>query len=200
MLSQNIALRRSQCCADFPRVFSQLVLSTSALVAAALTASGPAAAQTAAPSSGQPAATVPAATEPATSPPAANQKHLPQISVSGRRPIKRGNVKNAQPQAAPSAPNTEAGRPVPNPGAAPPNALSGIPATPMHGVASSASRLGLPVIETPASVDIVTAQTIQDQGYRTTADTAQGAVGVLSVEFGRCAGEFFHARFQLRRS
>ena len=190
MFSQNIALRRSQCCAGFPRVLSRLVPSTSALVAVTLIASDPSAAQTAAPSSDQPAATAPAATEPAASSPAANQKHLPQISVSGRRPIKRGNVKNAQPQAAPSAPNTEAGPPVPNPGAASPNALSGIPATPMHGVASSASRLGLPVIETPASVDIVTAQTIQDQGYRTTADTAQGAVGVLSVDSAGAPANF----------
>ncbi len=36
------------------------------------------------------------------------------------------------------------------------------------------------VIETPASVDIVTQQTMQEQGYRTTTETAQGAVGVLS--------------------
>ena len=119
MLFQIIVLRRSLCYAGFPRVFRCLALSTSALAAAALISAEPAAAQTTT-SSGQPAAT-----EPATSPPAANQKHLPQISVSGRRPIKRGNVKNAQPQAAPSAPNTEAGPPVPNPGAAPPNALSG---------------------------------------------------------------------------
>ena len=36
-------------------------------------------------------------------------------------------------------------------------------------------------IETPASVDIVTQQTMQDQGDRTTTDTAAGAVGVLSA-------------------
>ena len=52
--------------------------------------------------------------------------------------------------------------------------------TPLNGVAASATRLGLPVIETPASVDIVTRQTMQEQGYRTTTDTALGAVGVLS--------------------
>ena len=96
---------------------------------------------------------MPAATEPANSPPAVNQKHLPQISVSGRRPIKHGKVKNPEPQAAPSAPNAEAGSPAPNPGAVSPNALGGIPATPLNGVASSASRLGLPVVETPASVE-----------------------------------------------
>ena len=67
---------------------------------------------------------------------------------------------------------------------------SGIPATPLNGVASSASRLNLPVVETPASVDIVTAQTIRDQGYRTTAATAQGAVGVLSVDSAGAPANF----------
>ena len=47
-------------------------------------------------------------------------------------------------------------------------------------VATSASRLGLTVHETPASVDIVDQQKMQEQGYRTTTETAQGAVGVLS--------------------
>jgi iron complex outermembrane receptor protein len=62
--------------------------------------------------------------------------------------------------------------------------------TPLGTVATSASRLGLPVIETPASVDVVTAQTIQDQGYRTTTDTAQGAVGVLSGDAGGAPANF----------
>jgi iron complex outermembrane recepter protein len=72
----------------------------------------------------------------------------------------------------------------------PPNNFAGIPITPLNGVATSASRLGLPVIETPASVDVVTAQTIQDQGYRTTTDTAQGAVGVLSGDAGGAPANF----------
>ena len=50
--------------------------------------------------------------------------------------------------------------------------------------------MGLPVIETPASVDIVTQQTMQDQGYRTTTDTAQGAVGVLSGDAGGAPANF----------
>ena len=179
--------------------FFFFLISTSAIVTVVLAVSRPAGAQTA-PPSGEPTTTQPAATGPAApTQPRANQKKLPQISVSGRRPIKRGKVRNPQPQAAPSAPNTAAGPPAPVPGPVPPNALGGIPATPLNGVAASASRLGLPVIETPASVDIVTAQTIQEQGYRTTADTAQGAVGVLSVELRRCAGEFFDARLQLQR-
>src|SRR5262249_41891796 len=56
------------------------------------------------------------------------------------------------------------------------------PATPLNGnaVAASASRLGLPIREIPASVDVVSQQQIREQGYRTTTETAQGAVGVLS--------------------
>lgn len=56
------------------------------------------------------------------------------------------------------------------------------PQTPLNSnvVATSASRLGLTVHETPASVEVVDQQTMREQGYRTTTDTAQGAVGVLS--------------------
>ena len=108
-----------------------------------------------------------------------DQKTLPPIRVSGNRPKHRGKVRNPYRGAeAPSAPN-----PVPTPlvpgnvAGSNPSALAGIPITPLNAVAQSAGRLGLPVIQTPASVDVVTAQTIQDQGYRTTTDTAQGAVG-----------------------
>jgi len=73
-------------------------------------------------------------------------------------------------------------------GGSPPNtAASGgsVPAstpTPLNGnaVAASATRLGLPIRETPATVEVVDRQTIVEQGYRTTTETAQGAVGVLS--------------------
>ncbi len=47
-------------------------------------------------------------------------------------------------------------------------------------VAASATRLGLTVRETPATVEVVDQQTMREQGYRTTTETAQGAVGVLS--------------------
>jgi iron complex outermembrane receptor protein len=80
----------------------------------------------------------------------------------------------------------------PSPGEGPSasQALAGIPMTPLNGVASSATRLGLPVIETPASVDIVTRQTMQEQGYRTTTDTAQGAVGVLAGDSAGAPANF----------
>jgi iron complex outermembrane recepter protein len=47
-------------------------------------------------------------------------------------------------------------------------------------VAGSASRLGLTVHETPATVEVVNQETMREQGYRTTTETAIGAVGVLS--------------------
>jgi len=160
--------------------FRFFLISTSAVASVVLAAIEPAAAQTAA----QPV-------QPATTQPAANEGNLPPIKVSGHRPIKRGKVKKPQRDAAaPSAPNTEAGPAVPNNAAVSANALAGIPATPLNGVATSASRLGLPVVETPASVDIVTAQTMQDQGYRTTTDTAAGAVGVLSGDAGGAPANF----------
>jgi iron complex outermembrane receptor protein len=113
---------------------------------------------------------------------APNQGNLPLIKVSGKRPTQRGKVKKPRTEAAaPTAPNAEP---------APPNSLAGIPMTPLGTVATSASRLGLPAIETPASVDIVTQQTMQDQGFRTTTDTAQGAVGVLSGDSAGAPANF----------
>jgi iron complex outermembrane receptor protein len=47
-------------------------------------------------------------------------------------------------------------------------------------VVTSASRLGLSVRETPATVEVVDQQAMREQGYRTTTEAAQGAVGVLS--------------------
>jgi hypothetical protein len=88
------------------------------------------------------------------------QSNLPQIQVSGNRPKHPGKVKKPHAGAeAPSAPNPV--RTPPIPGNLVSGPLSGIPITPLNAVARSASRLGLPVIETPASVDVLTAQTIQ---------------------------------------
>ena len=49
-----------------------------------------------------------------------------------------------------------------------------------NAVAESASRLGLTVRETPATVEVIRAETIREQGYRTVSDVAQGAVGVTA--------------------
>ena len=141
-----------------------LLIATSAFMAAVLTGANPAPAQS-------------ASQEDQT---AVDQNHLPQIKVSGKRPTRRGQVKKPKTQtAAAPAPNA-APNTAPGPQQRPP--LAGIPMTPLNAVASSTSRLNLPVLETPASVDVVTQQTMQDQGYRTTTEIAKGAVGVLDLD------------------
>ena len=62
--------------------------------------------------------------------------------------------------------------------------------TPLNDVASSSTRLGLTVGETPASVDVVTKQTIQDQGYRTSGEIGKGAVGVLDLDASGAPANF----------
>ena len=64
--------------------------------------------------------------------------------------------------------------------------------TPLNGnvVATSASRLGLTVHETPASVDIVNQEQMREQGYRTTTETAVGAVGVQAADLGGAPATF----------
>jgi iron complex outermembrane receptor protein len=68
----------------------------------------------------------------------------------------------------------------------PPGSATTVVPTPLNGnlVAASASRLGLTVHEMPASVNIVTQQQMREQGYRTTTETATGAVGVLAADLG----------------
>jgi iron complex outermembrane recepter protein len=50
--------------------------------------------------------------------------------------------------------------------------------------------LGLPLRETPATVEVVDQQTIQDQGYRTTSEVAKGAVGVLDIDSSGAPANF----------
>ncbi|OPY98313.1 ligand-gated channel protein [Bradyrhizobium sacchari] len=67
--------------------------------------------------------------------------------------------------------------------AAPKPAVTAVVAqTPLNSnaVAESASRLGLTVRETPATVEVISAETMREQGYRTVSEVAQGAVGVTS--------------------
>jgi len=74
----------------------------------------------------------------------------------------------------------------------PPTAPNPEQPTPLNSgvVATSASRLGLTVHETPATVEVVSQQQMRDQGYRTTTETAQGAVGVLSGDLGGAPASF----------
>jgi iron complex outermembrane recepter protein len=112
----------------------------------------------------------------------AAQPALPAIRVVGRRAIRRGPVRKPHPEAAAPAP--------PDNKQMPSLPLAGILMTPLNVVPQSATRLGLPVIETPASVEVVDQRTIQDQGYRTTTETAQGAVGVLAGDSAGAPANF----------
>src|SRR3984957_2172139 len=154
------------------RVFAlrSLLISTSALASVAFLATGPGRAQTAPP----PLAQV-----------AQNQSTLPQVHIEAPRKKPQARAKKPGGQL-----STTAAPPSPDVGPPASQALAGIPMTPLNGVAATASRLGLPVIETPASVDVVTRQTMQEQGYRTTTDTAQGAVGVLAGDAGGAPANF----------
>jgi iron complex outermembrane recepter protein len=148
--------------------FRYLLISTSALAAVALTDTSPGAAQTA-----------------ATGQPATDQGQLPPINVAAPHAKPRSGKKSGTPVPAPPAPTAEQ-----TPASPPPQSLAGIPITPLHGVAASSTRLGLPIIETPASVDIVTQPTMQEQGYRTTAEIAKGAVGVLDADSSGAPANF----------
>jgi iron complex outermembrane receptor protein len=71
-----------------------------------------------------------------------------------------------------------------------PQVAPGVPSPNLNAIATSATRLDLPLLETPASVDVITQQTMQDQGYRTNVEAAQGAVGVLATNPGGAQGGF----------
>src|SRR5215467_5257611 len=74
----------------------------------------------------------------------------------------------------------------------PPGSNTFVVPTPLNGnlVTTIGSRLGFTVHEMPASVDIVTQQQMQEQGYRTTTEAAQGAIGVLSGDVGGAPATF----------
>jgi iron complex outermembrane receptor protein len=154
---------------DRTTALRSLLISTSALTAVALMTTAPGRAQTAPP---------PVQV-------AQNQGNLPQVQIEAPRKKPKARAKKPGGQL-----STATAPPSPGEGPSTGQALAGIPMTPLNGVAATASRLGLPVIETPASVDIVTRQTMQEQGYRTTTDTAQGAVGVLSGDAGGAPANF----------
>jgi iron complex outermembrane recepter protein len=71
-----------------------------------------------------------------------------------------------------------------------PQVAPGVPGPNLNAIATSATRLDLPLRDTPASVDVITQQTMQDQGYRTNVEAAQGAVGVIAVDPGGAQGGF----------
>jgi iron complex outermembrane recepter protein len=111
--------------------------------------------------------------------PATEPVRLPRIKVDAPRP-KRTAVRAVPGRPGPAQPAPTQPAPAPRTATTGP----GDNQTPLNGsaVATSASRLGLTVRETPATVEVLDRQTIQEQGYRTTAETANGATGVLSVD------------------
>jgi iron complex outermembrane receptor protein len=106
--------------------------------------------------------------EPTATPP--NQLKRIEVTAPKRKPARR------------AAPGTQLA-PLPAPAPTAGNG-KGPNTTPLNTnvIAESASRLGLTVRETPATVEVVDQQTMREQGYRTTAETVNGAVGVLSVD------------------
>lgn len=104
---------------------------------------------------------------------------LPAVEVSP--PQSRKQAKPAGRDAA-SARRTAARRPAVAAAASKPAAPNAAAPTPLNtnAIAESASRLGLTVRQTPATVEAISAETIREQGYRTVSDVAQGAVGVTA--------------------
>lgn len=121
-----------------------------------------------------------------TAPPEGEQEPnaLPPVNVSVDRPKPTARPSRGRPAVTPTPPAPV--QPVT------PATTSTTAATPLNGntVATSASRLGLTVRQIPASIDIVNQQQIQEQGYRTTTDTAQGAVGVTAADAPGAAANF----------
>ncbi|MFK4487697.1 TonB-dependent receptor [Bradyrhizobium sp. USDA 336] len=107
------------------------------------------------------------------------RESLPPIEVSpaqARKPAKQAAG------AAQSARRAAARRPAAVSAAPKPVVPDSTVQTPLNtnAVAESASRLGLTVRQTPATVEVVSAETMREQGYRTVSEVAQGAVGVTS--------------------
>ena len=128
----------------------------------------------------------------AQTPSADGQKSLPQINVAAPRKRPPGRPSKPSVGATPAAltPAGTAAGPAGGGGTAPPSPLN------TGAVADSASRLGLTVRQTPATVEVVDQQTMRDQGYRTTPEVVQGAVGVLSLDAAGAPGGFSMRGFE----
>jgi len=98
---------------------------------------------------------------------------LPRVVVTSPRPSGRSAA--ARPKRAPVA------SPQPSVPATPPTTEK----TPLNSdaVADSATLLGLPARQVPATVEVIDQETIRDRGYRTVSDAIQGAVGVTAGDF-----------------
>jgi iron complex outermembrane receptor protein len=128
-----------------------------------------------------------------TAAPAASNPDIGPVIVTppNRKPVKRAGAETARTRVqARTAGRTRAT--TPKPVARPSETAPEAPRTPLNSnvVAGSASRLGLTAFEMPASVEIVDQRTMQERGYRTTTETAQGATGVLAGDAGGAFGSF----------
>jgi iron complex outermembrane recepter protein len=98
---------------------------------------------------------------------------LPRITVTAPPPSGRSGARRAA-------------RPAPTRPAAPAQPVVPIQEkTPLNSdaVAGSASLLGLPARQIPATVEVIDQETIRDRGYRTVTEAIQGAPGVTAGDF-----------------
>jgi iron complex outermembrane receptor protein len=104
---------------------------------------------------------------------------LPPVEVSPAQPRRQARPAGRDVQ---SARRAAARRPVAASAVPKPVVPTATVQTPLNSnaVAESASRLGLTVRETPATVEVISAETMREQGYRTVSEVAQGAVGVTA--------------------
>ena len=121
---------------------------------------------------------------------AQNSQPLDPVTVAPATPRSTATATGDNAQSAPKRAKRTARQTAPKP--VPQRAPNPEPPTPLNSnvVAASTNRLGLTVHETPATVEVVSRQQMQEQGYRTTTETAQGAVGVLSGDAGGAPASF----------
>jgi iron complex outermembrane receptor protein len=100
------------------------------------------------------------------------------VTEPQRKPVKRARP-GSKPVHTSARTTRRPGKPVVPPPASTTTAASASPLN-TNVVAPNASRLGLTVREIPATVEIIDQSKIREQGYRTTTEVAQGAVGVTS--------------------
>jgi iron complex outermembrane receptor protein len=102
------------------------------------------------------------------------------VSEPHRKPVKRTSSAAKRAPTSARVASRRASRPAAAPLPAPTDATAVPSPLNSNSVAASASRLGLTVREIPATVEVIDQKTIRDQGYRTTTEVAQGAVGVTA--------------------
>jgi iron complex outermembrane recepter protein len=166
-----VAARSSQSCVSVTRWLSGSALPLGLILLLGSASGAPVLAQNAQREPGDPGTLNPIVVSPAKP---KNSKRVDRSSVEAARRVKREAARTAA-------------KPVPQVG--PDGETMKTPLN-TNVVATSASRLGLTVHETPASVEVVSQQQMREQGYRTTTEAAQGAVGVLSADVGGAPATF----------